>query len=131
MLLSMEQTYIRPNHMYSAEALSAFVVADSSTYSVVDNPSPECSVVTESPAPSLQSERDIKLIYSLTKPCLEKVNLPKKKHHWNDYERQIAIRKAKEMGLTKATRFLQTSLPTLFAGLSASTLQYWIRKPSH
>ena len=50
------------------------------------------------------------------------------KKKWNATLKKIAVAKAKEIGLTKATRFLQVTYPNEYAELSPSTLQYWIQK---
>ncbi|EMS16901.1 hypothetical protein KM1_143140 [Entamoeba histolytica HM-3:IMSS] len=50
------------------------------------------------------------------------------KKKWNNELKRVAVTKAKEIGLTKATRFLQLNYPTEFGELSPSTLQYWIQK---
>ena len=58
-----------------------------------------------------------------------KKNKKKKyKKRWNSNLKEIAIEKAKEVGLTKATRYLQMTYPSEFAELCASTLQYWLQK---
>ena len=56
----------------------------------------------------------------------EKTTRNKKK--WSNQLKKIAVAKAKEIGLTKATRYLQLHYPNEYSELSPSTLQYWIHK---
>ena len=53
---------------------------------------------------------------------------PRSKKKWNEQLKKIAVAKAKEIGLTKATRFLQIHFPNEYSDLAPSTLQYWIQK---
>ena len=63
---------------------------------------------------------------SVLKASPNKPRSSKKK--WSSTLKKIAVAKAKEIGLTKATRYLQVNYPKEFAELAPSTLQYWIQK---
>lgn len=52
----------------------------------------------------------------------------KSKKYWTTEQKKLAVEKAKEMGLSKATKYLQMCCPQIFCDLSPSTLQYWIYK---
>ncbi|ELP93664.1 hypothetical protein EIN_005650 [Entamoeba invadens IP1] len=72
------------------------------------------TVIIQSPSPSFY------------KPTLPKI--PRTKKKWTVQHKKEAVKKAREIGLTKATRFLQKNYPETFCDLSPSTLQYWIQK---
>ena len=52
----------------------------------------------------------------------------KSKKYWTTEQKKLAVEKAKELGLSKATKYLQLYCPQIFSDLSPSTLQYWIHK---
>ena len=52
----------------------------------------------------------------------------KSKKYWTTEQKKLAVEKAKELGLSKATKYLQMYCPQIFSDLSPSTLQYWIHK---
>ncbi|BFU20942.1 hypothetical protein EHI8A_048510 [Entamoeba histolytica HM-1:IMSS-B] len=75
-------------------------------------------------SPSLSSET-----VNTTIPSAEiKSNSPKRKR-WDKTSREKAVKIGKEMGLSKATRFLQKTPE--YKGLCASTLYYWIKSSEH
>ncbi|KAL7718943.1 Uncharacterized protein QTN25_003888 [Entamoeba marina] len=110
------------------KSMSAFVPCDNSFYLVQYNthsdgfmtigqsPTP-LSLVTQSPSPS-----NLKLV------SLPNYRVPRTKRRWSLRLKMEAVAKAKEIGLTKATRFLQNTYPESYGELSPSTLQYWIQK---
>ena len=66
---------------------------------------------------------------STPKPIKVKCKPTKReKKYWSPEQKQIALEKAKVLGLSKATRTLQNEMPNIFGDLSPSTLQYWIQK---
>ena len=55
--------------------------------------------------------------------------IPKKeKKYWSFEQKRFAVEKARLIGLTKAAKFLQITMPETYGDLSPSTLQYWIKK---
>ena len=100
---------------------SFYTVIDYSTvqndYTVSATPLFSSSIISKSPNPNKID----------TKPVnINKTQRMKKK--WSLQLKKIAVAKAKEIGLTKATRFLQINYPNEYSELSPSTLQYWIQK---
>ena len=55
--------------------------------------------------------------------------IPKKeKKYWSFEQKRFAVEKARLIGLIKAAKFLQISMPETYGDLSPSTLQYWVKK---
>ena len=99
--------------------MSVFKPVDKSMYEIIFNeiisatPKPEEFVIRD------KSSKSVKPISPRQK---------KQKKYWSPVQKLHAIEVAKQMGLSKATRYLQVHFPENFADLSPSTLQYWIVK---
>ncbi|KAL7714363.1 Uncharacterized protein QTN25_008139 [Entamoeba marina] len=109
-------------------SMSVFLPCDHSLYVVESNPNIDYGVtigqspanlsfVVQSPSPSS--------IKQVTSP---KHRVSRTKKRWTLQLKMEAVTKAKEIGLTKATRYLQNAYPESYGELSPSTLQYWIQK---
>ncbi|ELP93511.1 hypothetical protein EIN_060360 [Entamoeba invadens IP1] len=104
--------------------LSAFKPVKPHYFEVIDFKTQNifADVVLNSPSPI----ENIKI----KSPCPATVVIKerKTKKYWTNEQKKIAVEKARVLGLSKATKFLQLNYPTAFADLSPSTLQYWIHK---
>ncbi|ELP85824.1 hypothetical protein EIN_281950 [Entamoeba invadens IP1] len=105
--------------LYAPTSISAFRFAPVSSYEVTDWVCDNSALVESSVSRSSLSRLE------MTKPTVSKLQRAKKQ--WKDSERIVAVLKAREMGLTKATHFLKENYPAVFSKLSASTLQYWLK----
>ena len=99
--------------------LSVFRPVTDSFFEII----PSFEVVHQSPAPA---EEEVKERSEDKSP--KKNNVKKTKIKWTDEKKNLAIRTAKEIGLTKATRLLKSKYPKEFKNLSPSTVQYWLAK---
>ncbi|EDR25088.1 hypothetical protein EDI_291850 [Entamoeba dispar SAW760] len=75
-------------------------------------------------SPSLSSET-----VNTTFPSGDTKNSSPKRKRWDKTSREKAVKIGKEMGLSKATRFLQKT--SEYKDLCASTLYYWIKSSEH
>ena len=80
-------------------------------------------IVNQSPTFSDSTQ---KIIISRTPSVTIKERKTKK--YWTTEQKLFAVEKSKELGLSKTTKYLQKTLPHIYADLSPSTLQYWIYK---
>ena len=115
-----------PSLFYSR---SVFTPVHPSMYEVIDASLPTVTVVPKSPSPSVAIPPIASSPFapSPMKPAAV-FRPPRVKRQWSQPLKDIAVQKAREIGLTRATRYLQNNYPAVFRDLSPSTLQYWMHK---
>ncbi|BFU20003.1 hypothetical protein EHI8A_108990 [Entamoeba histolytica HM-1:IMSS-B] len=108
--------------MYSSNYLSVFKPSDIRSYKIIDSKINEPTVILSSPPPlEVVKEKSAKPITTVIKER-------KTKKYWSTEQKKLAVEKAKILGLSKATKYLQVTYPGIYSDLSPSTLQYWIHK---
>ncbi|EKE39686.1 hypothetical protein ENUP19_0154G0015 [Entamoeba nuttalli] len=113
--------------------MSVFVPVPHGKYQIVTNENntntnsfsslPTTPTISSTPSTNITTN-------SLIKPKKYIVQLSKSfrsKKNWKYNQKVFAIKKASELGLTKAIKFLQIQYPEVYEDLSLSTLQYWIQ----